>query len=440
MDWKQEKFKKLIEYKSGYTWSKEQETDKPEPNAIRVLTVTNIQKELDLSSELYLKDVKESDQVVKAVSKDWCIAVSSNGNRKRIGNAVFVKENTNYLFASFLTAFKPKCDADIIPEFFFRWLTSEPTQESITSVSEGTTGLGNLDLRFLRNMDIEYPRDQNEQIAIAAIFSQVDTAIETVQTSIKAAEKLKKSLTQNLLTGKLKPDGSWRSEDEFYVDEKLGKVPKGWVVKPAGDKSITQINPNYSFEKNKEYDFIPMELIKDGFRGVDHMELKIIDGGGYTRFAKGDILFAKITPCTENGKVALITKMNSEIGFASTEFIIFSPKDSIDNLFYYYLLSSDRVHNLAVSLMEGTTGRQRVPWKVFKNRILVAIPYDLNEQKRISEMLKSIENSNEEKQTKIQTLQRLKKSLMQHVLSGRVRIPQEAIERLGKVKKEVVNA
>ena len=90
--WKTDKFKNQIQYKSGYTWSKEQELKTQEPNSVRVLTVTNIQKDLDLSEELYLQGVSEKDKKEKAVSKDWCIAVSSNGNRKRIGNAVFIKE------------------------------------------------------------------------------------------------------------------------------------------------------------------------------------------------------------------------------------------------------------------------------------------------------------------------------------------------------------
>ena len=148
-----------------------------EPFSVRVLTVTNIQKELDLTEELYLQGVSEKDRKEKAVSKDWCIAVSSNGNRKRIGNAVFIKDDTDYLFASFLTAFKPKEGSDILPEYFFRWLSSHSVQERITSVSEGTTGLGNLDIRYLRSMDIHYP-DKSEQTAIANILSKVDEAIE----------------------------------------------------------------------------------------------------------------------------------------------------------------------------------------------------------------------------------------------------------------------
>lgn len=226
--WKKDKFKNQIQNKSGYTWSKEQELKSKAINSVRGLTVSNIQTELDLSEELYLQNVSDKDKNEKIVNKDWCIAVSSNGNRKRIGNAVFIKNDTDYLFASFLTALKPKDSSDILPEYFFRWLTSYNVQERISSVSEGTTGLGNLDMRYLRNIDINYPESPTEQASIANILSKVDEAIESVKKSIEAAEKLKKSLMQNLLTGRMKPDGTFRTEDEFYEDEKFGKVPIGW--------------------------------------------------------------------------------------------------------------------------------------------------------------------------------------------------------------------
>ena len=291
-------------------------------------------------------------------------------------------------------------------------------------------GQPNLSKCIVDKTPISHPKSSSEQKAIAGILSEVDEAIEAVESSINSAERLKKSLMQNLLTGKLKPDGTWRSEDEFYVDDKLGKVPKGWEVKPVGDKSLCNINPNYNFSKGEQYDFIPMDAINDKFRGVGYFDTKKVDGGGYTRFRTGDILFAKITPCTENGKVALIEKMNTSVGFASTEFIVFQPKETIDSQFYFYLLSSDRVHNLSVSLMEGTTGRQRVPWKVFKNRISAAIPIDLDEQRNIAGRLKAIEQSNVFKNLKVQSLKKLKKALMQNLLTGKVRVDVEKINKL----------
>jgi type I restriction enzyme, S subunit len=414
--------------------------NEPDENAIGVIRSTNFSNEgkLKISDVAYrtLRPTKRQEKLL--FSGDILVERSGGSDSQPVGRVGIIDQEiakTDYVFANFIQRISTNDSVD--PKFLYYCLQQIYEMGITASMQYQTTGIRNLDWKLYTKTILPKP-PKLEQTAIATIISKVDEAIEANQNSIKAAEKLKKALMQNLLTGKLKPDGVWRTEDEYYEDEKYGKVPIGWVVKPVGDKSLTHINPNYSFEKNREYDFIPMESIKDKFRGVDFMEHKKIDGGGYTRFKKGDILFAKITPCTENGKIALITEMNSEVGFASTEFIIFSPKETINNQFYYYLLTSDRIHNLAVSLMEGTTGRQRVPWKVFKNRILVPIPIDLNEQRSISENIKAIENSNEGKQSKIKSLQKLKKSLMQHLLTGKIRLPQDIVEKLC-VEEEVVN-
>ncbi len=204
--WNSEKFKKLIEYKSGYTWSKDQENSRFVDGSVRVLTVTNIQKKLDLRSELYLTQVTSKDRERKTASKGWSIAVSSNGNRKRIGNAVFINDDTDYLFASFLTGFIPKDPCIILPKYFFYWLSSHPIQERITSVSEGTTGLGNLDIRYLRNMDIDYPQNTHEQSMIVQIIEDIEQDIFAKAEKSRTLSILKKSLMQNLLTGKVRVD------------------------------------------------------------------------------------------------------------------------------------------------------------------------------------------------------------------------------------------
>ena len=248
--WKTDKFKNQIQYKSGYTWSKEQELKAYEPFSVRVLTVTNIQKELDLTEELYLQGVSEKDRKEKAVSKDWCIAVSSNVNRKRIGNAVFIKDDTDYLFASFLTAFKPKEGSDILPEYFFRWLSSHSVQERITSVSEGTTGLGNLDIRYLRSMDIHYP-DKSEQTAIANILSKVDEAIE-IPKKMGFADKGTFEIYQILKNEQ--PDfdeGLLRSFAEDEARQIQSKVYIGWQEvtqeynRFKADMELLSVNPKY---------------------------------------------------------------------------------------------------------------------------------------------------------------------------------------------------
>ena len=273
----------------------------------------------------------------------------------------------------------------------------------------------------IRNIRLVLPSSAKEQTAIANILSKVDEAIASVQGSIASAERLKKSLMQNLLTGRMKTDGTLRKEDEFYMDEKFGKVPMGWEVKAVGDKSVCHINPNYKYKKKELYDFVPMEAVRENFGGLAFVEKQVIDNGSYTRFKAGDILFAKITPCSENGKVAYIEHIDSEVGFASTEFIVFQPMDNVNGRFVYLLLASENVHRLAISLMEGTTGRQRIPWKIFRNRIFVPMP-EKDEQTEIVNRLVSFDKLITDKKLKIATLERLKKSLMQNLLTGRVRV------------------
>jgi type I restriction enzyme, S subunit len=144
--------------------------------------------------------------------------------------------------------------------------------------------------------------------------------------------------------------------------------------------------------------------------------------GGGSRFKENDVLFARITPCTENGKTALVPKLESEVGIGSTEFIVLSPlKQILDPKFLYYFVKSDRVRNYAISRMTGTTGRQRVPKEVFEQELMIALPPN-DEQKKISEILYNYDKKiDHEKRWKNQ-LQTIKKGLMQVLLTGKVRV------------------
>ena len=391
---KKEKFKKVINHKSGYTWSKEQELSKPNNGALRVLTITNVQKELELSSELYLKNVSEKDRVNKAVSKEWTIAVSSNGNRKRIGNAVFIEEDTEFLFASFLTAFKPKPDSDILPKYFYYWFNSHTIQERITSVSEGTTGLGNLDIRYLRNIDIEYPQDLAEQRKIASILTKVDDAIQAVKNTIEKAERLKKSLMQNLLTGNLKPDGTWRTEDEFYIDEKFGKVPVGWEVKKWGQ--LITLEYGRSLNGNKEGE-IPVY-------GTN-----------------GQIGYTSMTMCNSEGIIVGRKGAYREIHYSNKPFWVIDtafyavPKIDLCILWAYYSLKIIDINRFDSGSAIPSTNKK----DVYFNKAIVP---PKTEQILISAKITSIAKIIESKKIKIQKLEFLKKSLMQNLLTGKVRV------------------
>lgn len=88
-------------------------------------------------------------------------------------------------------------------------------------------------------------------------------------------------------------------------------------------------------------------------------EMKAYNGG--VRFQNGDTLIARITPCLENGKAAYINILNDkEVAFGSTEYIVFSPVDTMPSSFYYFLIRSKKFRTFALQYMNGSSGRQRV--------------------------------------------------------------------------------
>jgi type I restriction enzyme S subunit len=100
---------------------------------------------------------------------------------------------------------------------------------------------------------------------------------------------------------------------------------------------------------------------------------------------------ARITPCLENGKTAKVSILDDgEVGFGSTEYIVFRAKEGVDEDFIYYLVCSPLVREPAIKSMVGSSGRQRVQTDVVQN-LEIMVP-DYEEQRRISGLLKSLDD------------------------------------------------
>ncbi len=192
-DWSVVTVRQAVEIRRGVSWSKEQEHPEPKAGAVAVLRISNVQDRLDLSDTLYLTGIPEKAKAQKKAGKAWTILVGSNGNRNRIGNAVHIEKDTDFLFASFLIGAKPYDESEIQPDFFFRWLSTHEVQYRLSASSEGSTGLSNLSHDFFRAMEIAFP-DREEQKAIVRILDAVDAAIERTRTAIEKAQRLKQAL------------------------------------------------------------------------------------------------------------------------------------------------------------------------------------------------------------------------------------------------------
>lgn len=171
---------------------------------------------------------------------------------------------------------------------------------------------------------------------------------------------------------------------------------------------FVKINPSVTLKANEEYSFVEMKDLEDGNKYC-FPKIKKIKGGG-AKFQNGDTLFARITPCLENGKICQVKGLENNLGFGSTEFYVFRGKENIsDTEFVYYLSRWNDVRDHAEINLDGTSGRQRVPKASFDDLQLLMPP--LPEQKAIASVLSSLDDKIDLLHLQNQTLEALAETL-----------------------------
>lgn len=182
---------------------------------------------------------------------------------------------------------------------------------------------------------------------------------------------------------------------------------------------ISQINPSRKsviLNDNQQVSFIPMSDTTETGRWVNQQvrnygQVKT----GYTLFEDGDVLFAKITPCTENGKGCLAVGLQNQIGFGSTEFHILRANENADNGFIFQWSIAQQLRQKAAASMTGSAGQQRVPASFFYEYKIPKLPKE--EQAQIAAILSTIDKAIEQTEAIIAKQQRIKTGLMQHLLT-----------------------
>lgn len=161
-----------------------------------------------------------------------------------------------------------------------------------------------------------------------------------------------------------------------------------WKEVILGDLAI--INPKEKLARGMMAKKISMDRLKPYTRDISNAEIGMYNGG--SKFKNKDIIMARITPCLENGKIAMINILDrDEVGFGSTEFIVFRAIPEISDAdFLYYLICSSYVRSAAIKSMVGSSGRQRVQVDSLQN-LVVKVP-DFATQKKIGQILKCLDD------------------------------------------------
>ncbi len=340
-----------------------------------------------------------------------------------IGHAGVVMENMpNCVYSYHLIRFRINDNKLFDLRFLSYLLNYDDVQKHFVSRASGSGIRYTLSLNDFKSVRISYP-SLPEQNRISTLLTQVDEAILSVKRSISVAERLKKSLMQNLLTGRMKPDGTMRSENEFYIDEKFGKVPEGWVVKKLGDVCLNtgDYGANASaipYDETKPR-FIRITDIDDYGHLINDGKVSM-DSNNYQKYLlkEDDLLFARTGDTV--GK-SFLYKENMGIAVFAGYLIRFSFNRNMIFPDFFNLIAKSYYFEAFKSSMKRVGAQPNINSREYCSfRFLM--PLQIDEQKAIYNKFAHIEKEQSEKHSKITTLERLKKSLMQNLLTGKVRV------------------
>ena len=259
----------------------------------------------------------------------------------------------------------------------------------------------------------------NTQRKIAAVLSAYDDLIENNTRRIKILEEMAQAIYREWFVEFRFPG----HEQVEMVESQLGLIPQGWEVVTASQ--AISINPTASVPRHTEKPFVPMKSATEHSMLITDFEQRTSNSGA--KFKNYDTLFARITPCLENGRTGFVQFLSSDdiIALGSTEFIVLRSK-TLNPYFVYLLAQTHDFRDNAIKSMTGATGRQRVVNQCFDNYFLPSPDQDSLRQFEciIAPLFKQVQNLCE----KNTNLRQTRDLLLPKLISGEIDISELDID------------
>ena len=260
--------------------------------------------------------------------------------------------------------------------------------------------------QHLNDLNVNFPEMLKKSILQEAVQGKLVTQDPSDEPASVLLERIRAEKERLIQEGKIKRDKHesiiYRRDNSHYEkldgiercldDEIPFEIPSSWAWIRLG--SLFTINPRNNIADDTVVGFMPMPLLKDGFNDSHTYEKRLWKEvkSGFTHFANNDVVIAKITPCFQNRKSAVIHDLPSGYGAGTTELHVL--RDYTKMLYMPYFLIICKTHAFiqnGVKNFSGTAGQQRVG-KDFVSNYLVPLP-PVNEQKRIVEKVNNVINS-----------------------------------------------
>ena len=202
-------------------------------------------------------------------------------------------------------------------------------------------------------------------------------------------------------------------------------LPANWKLVQLD--RVTDVNPKLDktlFDDDLDVSFVPMPAVEAESGAIDVSEIKPFSSvkKGYTAFREGDVLFAKITPCMENGKMAIAPDLKNGLGFGSTEFHVLRTCLGVSPKYIYYLVSQKLFRIEAEHNMTGAVGQRRVP-APWLSKVSIPLPPEKEQErivKKIEALFSELDKGIESLKTAREQLKVYRQSLLKHAFEGKL--------------------
>lgn len=414
-------FTALIDIEGGTQPPKSQFVDEPLENYVRLVQIR------DFASNKYAVYVPDSKKLRHFENNDILIARygASLGRICTGMSGVYNVALAKIIFSE-----------NILNRKYVYWmLQSDVFQIPLLSISRtAQAGFNKDDLSTFSMPLPPFVEQQRIVERIESLFAKLDEAKEKLQNVLDGFETRKAAILHKAFTGEL--TANWRKQHSVSMDS--------WEEKRLG--KVCKINPSKINTKNLsddlEVSFFPMASLSEITGEIVDPEIRTLGKvkNGFTNFSEGDVVFAKITPCMENGKSAIIGKLINDIGYGTTEFYVLRCGEELSNKYLHHIVRSKKFRDEAKQNMTGAVGQQRVPKKYMEDYML-NLP-TLDEQTEIvriiDDLLAKEQQAKELAENALAKIELIKKSILARAFRGELGTNNPADEPAVELLKQVL--
>ena len=421
-------------FERGITFPAAAKEAAPTEDNIPCLRTANVQENLEIDDMIYVNRDFMKGNIAKLVRENDIIMSSAN-SRELVGKSSLVTHIPFPMtFGGFVLNIRAK---EMSSKYLFYFLRHEFLAGKFIGESSQTTNIANINTTTLGNYEIPLPPLPEQQRIvdrIESLFAKLDETKEKAQAVVDSFETRKAAILHKAFTGEL--TAKWREEHDVGMES--------WEQCSLSD--VCTVNPKKADTKDLpdelEVSFFPMSALSEIYGEITDPQTRLLKEvrSGFTNFSEGDVVFAKITPCMENGKSAVVGKLVNDIGYGTTEFFVLRCSDRLYNRFLYHLVRDKLFRDKAKAVMAGAVGQQRVP-KRYLETYKLNLP-KFNEQREIVRILDG--SFAKEQQTKeaaeavLDQIELMKKSILARAFRGELGTNDPNEESAVELLKEII--